>query len=1073
MPERGARPTAAEASPPDVRPPDASRRPARLVSLPAVGFLEDAARGRPFNTVGAIDGLIGNAVFGWAYDRDFGRRRVKITLFVNGRMAAETTANGLRRELAGIGGHDGFSGFACVVPPEQFVSGGAIRVFADGSELTETPMLLGPDRIDGIFEPIQGAVAGGWVRERVREPVRALLDLVVDGSSVRPVVADRPREELRGTGMGDGCFGFSETLPASCLDGGEHRIEFRHRASGTVLAPGPRPFRASFAGAVERLDPAGCAGWVYCREAPDRPVRIDAIVNGERIALVADRRCGLARTSQGPVDCGFEFRLPAGLARHRDVTVEFVVSGTDNPVIPGRFGFTPMPRIIEQLEAIAASLADDGDRGAERPYSPLRDAIIPDIIAALRSHDCGAGAPGLSLNLDPTRFRAPPAPVADIVDVVIPVYSGYDETVACLESAFRAGNATRCEIVVVDDRGPDPRLRAALAEYEREGKITLVVNPANLGFPGAANAGMALHPDRDVILLNADTLVPAGWVDRLRAAAYRAGNIGSVTPFSNRATICSYPEINQDNELPADIAWEALDQICAAANAAAAVELPTAVGFCAYLRRAMLREVGLLDGERWQRGYGEENELCILAAARGWKHVLAPNVFVVHHGAVSFGAEGKRAQLAANLATLNRLYPDYFPRVMAFIRDDPAAAARRAVDMARLRQLSDRFVLFVSHRQGGGTALHVEDMAARLAAQGQHALILEADSDSSGVATLRSLALGTASRYTLPGEVAALVADLRACGVWHVHIHHVMGGETWANLPARLGCAYDLTVHDYSAFCPRIDLIDGGSHYCGEPDVAVCERCVATDKPYPQLQAAFRDRGGLAGWLRLHGALLKGARRVFVPARDVAARMARHFPGIDYDVRPHPEAPRTVALRRPASRAAARVAVIGAIGPNKGYDVLLACARDAQKQALPLQFCLFGHTLDDAPLRELANVRLLGEYARADLPRLIAQNPCDIALFLSIWPETYCYALSDAYAAGLYPLALRFGALEERISAAKIGTLLPLDSTPAQINAAILGEIERSAGWPETIRMGEACPDLLADYYRLTPLPGK
>ena len=51
---------------------------------------------------------------------------------------------------------------------------------------------------------------------------------------------------------------------------------------------------------------------------------------------------------------------------------------------------------------------------------------------------------------------------------------------------------------------------------------------------------MRLHPDRDVIL-NADTEVNAGWVDRLAAHAAREAHVGTITPFSNNATICSYP----------------------------------------------------------------------------------------------------------------------------------------------------------------------------------------------------------------------------------------------------------------------------------------------------------------------------------------------------------------------------------------------------------------------------------------------------------------------------------------------------------------------------------------------------
>jgi GT2 family glycosyltransferase/glycosyltransferase involved in cell wall biosynthesis len=1051
--------------------PAARRRPARAAeppSAPVASFLEGPSR-RGFNTVGAIDGLLGGAVFGWAYDREFGRRRVKITMFVNNALAAETMANGLRRELAGIGDHDGFSGFVCAIPPEKFIPGAAVRIFADGTELTDAPLMLGPGQIDGIFEPIQGAVVSGWVRERVREPVRAMLDLAVDGALVRPVVADCLREELQKHGMGDGCFGFAEPLPASCFDGAAHLVEFRHRASGAVLAPGPRPFRATFDGTLERLDRHGGSGWVYCREAPGRPVGLDIVVNGERVGIVADRPRPDLSVPRGAASCGFEFGLPGTVAPHREIAVDILVACTENPAIPGRFGFTPPSRIVAQLEAIAATFADDA-AGAERSYSAIRDTIVPGLIAALRAHDPAAGPLDLALSLDLSPLRRPVAPAAEIVDVVIPVYAGRDETIACLDSVIRAANRTPREIVVVDDCGPDEKLRAALRDYAQAGSITLVTNAENLGFPASANAGMSLHPDRDVILLNADTLVPARWIDRLRAAAYRGGNVGSVTPFSNRATICSYPLSNKDNDLPPEMPWEALDRVCAEANAGTSVELPTAIGFCAYLRRAMLREVGLFDAGRWQRGYGEENELCILAAARGWKHVLAADLFVVHHGAVSFGAEGRKAQLATNLRELNRLYPDYFPRVMDFIRDDPVAPARRALDWARLRQLSDRFMLFVSHGYGGGTAIHVEDMAARLAAQGHHALILEANSDRTGTATLRNLTLGTASVYALPGEAAALVADLRSCGVWHVHFHQIMGGAEWAALPGRLGCGYDVTIHDYSSFCPRIDLIDERNRYCGEPETAVCERCIALNGPHPQLAEPFRAAGGITGWLRLHGGLLRGARRVFVPAGDVAARMERHIPGVAYRVRPHPEAPRKVAIRRPASRSAARVAVIGAIGANKGYDLLLACARDALKQGLPLQFYLFGHTVDDAPLRALGNVRLLGEYARADLPRLFAENPCDVALFLSIWPETFCYALTDAYAAGLYPVALEFGALAERIGDSKVGTLLPLDSTPAQINAAILGEVERADRWPEIAGIGEDSLDLLADYYELPQL---
>jgi glycosyltransferase involved in cell wall biosynthesis len=398
------------------------------------------------------------------------------------------------------------------------------------------------------------------------------------------------------------------------------------------------------------------------------------------------------------------------------------------------------------------------------------------------------------------------------------------------------------------------------------------------------------------------------------------------------------------------------------------------------------------------------------------------------------------------------------------------AAARRAIDWARLKELSPRFMLHVSHQNRGGTNVYIEDMVRRLAATGEEALILEANADNRGVATLRNLTLGTKSVYALPADTDTLIADLRACRVWHIHFHQIMGGAGWAALPAQLGCPYDVTVHDYAFFCPRIDLIDEAGRYRGEPDVAVCERCVSLNLPHPDLRDAYRDRGGtMTSWIALHRRLLTGARRVFTPSRDAASRMERHMPGLTYEAHFHPEPVRQIAIRRPASPALARVAVIGAIGTNKGSELLLGCAREALKQGQPIQFRLFGYADNDAALRRLANVHVTGAYKRADLPGLLAEHPCDAALFLGIWPETYCYALTDAYGVGLYPIALNFGAVGERIAGTQVGTLLPAGSSPAEINAAIIAAIARSGGWPEHAEIGEDCSDILADYYQLQP----
>jgi hypothetical protein len=126
----------------------------------------------------------------------------------------------------------------------------------------------------------------------------------------------------------------------------------------------------------------------------------------------------------------------------------------------------------------------------------------------------------------------------------------------------------------------------------------------------------------------------------------------------------------------------ALDRLFATANAGRAVDLPTAVGFCMYIRRACLDRVGLFDAGRFGRGYGEENDFCMRAASAGWRSLLAGDVFVYHEGAVSFSDE--RAVLTVNAGrTLADLHPDYVHKVREFTARDAASALRAAVDGAR------------------------------------------------------------------------------------------------------------------------------------------------------------------------------------------------------------------------------------------------------------------------------------------------------------------------------------------------------------------------------------------------------
>jgi GT2 family glycosyltransferase/glycosyltransferase involved in cell wall biosynthesis len=272
-----------------------------------------------------------------------------------------------------------------------------------------------------------------------------------------------------------------------------------------------------------------------------------------------------------------------------------------------------------------------------------------------------------------------------LIDVVIPAYRGLPETRRCVESVLESRNAAAHEVTVIDDASPEPALSAWLREVAAGGRITLIAHPDNWGFVASANEAMALHPDRDLVLLNSDTEVADGWLDRLAACAARGERIGTVTPFSNNATICSFPDMAGGHPLPAGFGLATVDRAFAEANAGAAVDIPVAVGFCVFITRACLDAVGRFDAEAFGAGYGEEVDFCLRASRAGFRHRLCADTFVYHRGEVSFGESGAARREAAQRIVDER-YPEFMPAVRDFLARDPAGP-HRARAAARLASL--------------------------------------------------------------------------------------------------------------------------------------------------------------------------------------------------------------------------------------------------------------------------------------------------------------------------------------------------------------------------------------------------
>lgn len=615
------------------------------------------------------------------------------------------------------------------------------------------------------------------------------------------------------------------------------------------------------------------------------------------------------------------------------------------------------------------------------------------------------------------------------VDVIVPVYRGHRETLACLASVLASINQTPFRLIVIDDASPVPELASDLESLAAEGRFHFIRNPTNLGFVASANLGMVQNKAADVVLLNADTEVHGNWLDRMRHTAHISGDVATVTPFTNNGTICSYPHFTRGNPAPLEVSYRALDRIAAKMNAGCYVPIPTAVGFCMYIRRDALDDVGLFDVGRFGRGYGEENDFCLRATALGWRHLLAADTFVRHLGETSFGAEERGTRSASALKTIEALYPGYQQMISEFCARDPARPFRVRLDQARLdAQRGDRNILLVCHERGGGTERHLGEEVKRLRSKGWSSFILR-PSGATGARVLHPNCwnLPNLARIDLaPGSrgLVDLVQDLK---IERIHVHHLVDfpanmSELIVETAAITGADIDFTVHDYFVICPRINLARPDGTYCGEHGRDQCRACIASLRTGPD---ALPD---IETWRSRHYGLLAKAREVFVPDEDVRARLSRYFTDITLTIRPHEtglKRPIVPVHGPPPGRDGPHVVVLGAISTIKGLEVLEGCARIALRERMRIRFTVIGYTSRDAALKRLG-VTVTGPYCDSNLPRMIAEADPNLIWLPSICPETYSYTLSAALAAGRPVCAFDIGAIASRLRAQGTGHLVEL-----------------------------------------------
>jgi GT2 family glycosyltransferase len=596
------------------------------------------------------------------------------------------------------------------------------------------------------------------------------------------------------------------------------------------------------------------------------------------------------------------------------------------------------------------------------------------------------------------------------ITVIIPVYNAFDVTLDCVESVLRT-IPRGVRVCVIDDASPSGQFQDVLpASMRRRRELTVLRNEKNLGFVGACNRGMLLESSGDVILLNSDTIVTKGWVQKLRRAAYSGERIGTVTPLTNNGTICSVPRFLENNTLPQGFTLEEFSRLIEEVSGRAYVEAPTCVGFCTYIRRQMIDEVGVFDPV-FKQGYGEENDLSRRAKARGFANIIDDATFVYHRGNMSF-KEMREALSRANTEILRQRYPDYEQSVAQFCSENPLSAVHSRIWnrlISRWLKAKKQSVLhvlhngpFVGRRHGiGGTESHVQSITRHDTTSAHFSL-------TPGVGHLYLSAHTADGDYTLVLPETLLMTLIASRFFDLVHLHHAMGFDMDKLAGALQNHGnYVVSLHDYYLVCGHI--------WLSQPDGTVCDG-LSCEGVCGESRAVGKHRRAVAS------KIFEGARRILVfsqSSRSILERTVGCYSTVQ--VVPHGvECARPKPLLPPPSPkpdVPLRIVAVGTFTAHKGSGFISRCAAEISTvRGAPIEWHFLGRDADGIP-----NVRNHGPFEPTNLRDKLADIGAHVSLLVPQCQETYSLTLDELVWSGLPVICSPFGALPERVKAWRVG----------------------------------------------------
>ena len=630
------------------------------------------------------------------------------------------------------------------------------------------------------------------------------------------------------------------------------------------------------------------------------------------------------------------------------------------------------------------------------------------------------------------------------VDIIVPVYNAYEYTEECIKSVLKNTDLNKHRLILINDKSPDEKIMPMLQKYVRENEdkqIVVLENEENSGFVKTVNRGMC-YSKNDVILLNSDTEVTNNWLEKMITCAYSNDYIATATALTNNGTIASVPNFGVDNDLPKNMTLEQYAKMIEDISLKRYPELTTGNGFCMYIKRNVIEEIGLFDDITFEKGYGEENDFCYRALDHGYTNVLCDDTFIYHKGTQSFKKENltktRTAIIDDHMKKLRAKYPIYTTKTDQFLALNPIKDISKNVLLNTLIYKKRKVLFLVNEweenmEMTGGTSLHLKDIILGIK-----------ENTACFVLAPFKYDLNTFKLYLYSGEygkeIASFKTDINLYGQitytndsykemiktifdsFHIellHVHHFLFQTFDAIDIAKERNVYSIiTLHDLYMSCPSINMVYE-EKFCEVNKNRNCEKCL-------------KNRYGvesdiLQNWRTTCKKVLEKFDKIIVPSQNTKEQFEKIYKDLKIEVIEHGVNLIKIDNKKETKRNedVFNVSFVGAMAPHKGSRILTELIKKNKDNAIKIH--LIGKSEDKNLNKNTSNYINHGAYRRGELPKLLVENNIDLVCIFATWPETYSYTLTETYMAKVPVLTFDIGAVGDRVKKDKLGWVIPFD----------------------------------------------